>query len=101
MMVELGCGDIIEGASAMTFQGKIHNGVVVFNGPVNLPEGTPVTVWPEQATSPRPSGHDEKMSEDEHRRIMPIMDRIAALPDENPGDTFSGADHDQALYGEP
>ena len=30
-----------------------------------------------------------------------IMDEIAALPDENPGDTFSGADHDKVLYGAP
>jgi hypothetical protein len=29
---------------------------------------------------------------------MEIMDRIAALPNENPGDTFSGRDHDKVLY---
>jgi hypothetical protein len=41
------------------------------------------------------------MSDEERRRILEIMDRIAAMPDENPGDTFSGADHDKALYGAP
>ena len=41
------------------------------------------------------------MSEPECRRAREIMDRIAALPDENPGDGFSGADHDRVLYAGP
>jgi len=85
---------------AMTFQGKIHNGVVVFDGPINLPEGTPVTVSVEPARGSAPPQSD-RLSDEEHQRIIAIMDRIAALPNENPGDTFSGRDHDKVLYGDP
>ena len=85
----------------MTLHGKIQNGVVVLDNGTGLPDGTPVTVLVEpraEALLPPP---EERMSEEERRRILAIMDRIASLPDENPGDTFSGADHDKVLYGEP
>jgi hypothetical protein len=82
----------------MTLHGKIHNGMVVFEGGADLPEGTPVTVLVEQPQAAHPPAPEERMSEEEHRRIMEIMDRIAALPNENPGDTFSGRDHDKVLY---
>lgn len=85
----------------MTLQGTIQNGVVVLEGGAELPEGTPVTVWVEQTQAATPPAQGERMTEEEHRRLMEIMDRIAALPDENPGDTFSGRDHDKVLYGEP
>ena len=80
----------------MTIQGTIQNGVVVLHGGTQLPDGTPVTVVVEQ-TQATPATR-ERMTEEEHRRIMEIMDRIAALPNENPGDTFSGRDHDKVLY---
>ena len=41
------------------------------------------------------------MTPDEHRRILDILDRITALPIEGETDSFSGADHDRALYGAP
>jgi hypothetical protein len=41
------------------------------------------------------------MTEEEHRRIMEIMDRIAKLPIEGSGEPFSGRDHDKVLYGQP
>jgi hypothetical protein len=84
----------------MTFHGKVQNGVVVFDDPANLPEGTPVTVLVEPAQAPAPEPPD-RMSEEQHRRLLAALDAIAALPNENPGDTFSGADHDKVLYGEP
>jgi hypothetical protein len=81
----------------MVIRGRIHNGVVAFGSEISLPEGMEVTVVvpaaPEQAA--------EVMSEDERRRIRQVMDEIAAMPNENPGDTFSGADHDKVLYGAP
>ena len=40
-------------------------------------------------------------SQQDQRRFRETMDRIAALPDEAPGDSFSGADHDEVLYGKP
>jgi hypothetical protein len=85
----------------MTLQGRFHNGVVVLEGGAALPEGTPVTVLVEQRQPPAPTQQGERMTEEEHRRITEIMDRIAALPLENPDDTFSGKDHDKVLYGKP
>lgn len=85
----------------MTLQGKIQNGVVVLDQGTDLPEGTPVTVLVETRPPALWPAAEERMSEAEHRRILAIGARIASLPDENPGDTFSGADHDKVLYGEP
>jgi len=84
----------------MTLHGTIRSGVVVLEGGAALPEGTPVTVLVEP-TVPILPAQGERLTEEEHRRMMEIMDRIAALPSENPGDTFSGRDHDKVLYGEP
>jgi hypothetical protein len=84
----------------MTIQGTIQNGVVVLHGSPQLPDGTPVTVMIEKSQATTPI-RQAQMSEEEHRRMIEILDRITAMPDENPGDTFSGADHDQALYGSP
>jgi hypothetical protein len=83
----------------MTFQGRIHNGVVVLEGAAALPEGTPVTVTVEP--NPASGTQNEKMSEAERQRVLAIMKRIASLPDENPDDTFSARDHDKILYGKP
>ena len=84
----------------MTLHGKIHNGGVVFDNPANLPEGTPVTVLVESPVPAAPPAQSERMSEEEYRRVRAILDEITALPIENPGDTFSGRDHDKVLYGE-
>ena len=69
--------------------------MVVLEDQVSLPEGTEVTVV---VRAEHEAGTD-RLPEEERRRIREIMDRIADLPDENPGDTFSGADHDRVLYG--
>jgi hypothetical protein len=79
----------------MVIRGRIENGVVVLDA--DVPEGTEVSV----VYPPAPESANETMPEAERQRIREIMDRIAALPDENPGDTFSGADHDRVLYGAP
>jgi hypothetical protein len=81
----------------MVIRGRIQNGVVSYGSDISLPEGMEVTVVVPAESTPQADTIPEK----EHRRIVEIMDRIAALPDENPGDTFSGADHDKVLYGEP
>ena len=67
------------------------------------------SVWERSLPAGRHGGHgrgargaeaaNEVMSEAEHRRILEIMDRIAALPLEGPDEPFSGADHDKYLYG--
>ena len=84
----------------MTLHGTIRNGMVVFDGGPNLPDGTPVAVVLEHPQPVEPTKGD-RMSEEEYRRVRAILDEITALPNENPGDTFSGADHDKVLYGEP
>lgn len=83
----------------MTLHGIVQNGVVVFDGNPAIPDGTEVSVVIAPAAVRTAQG--EKMTEEEHRRVLAILDRIAALPTENPDDTFSGADHDKVLYGEP
>jgi hypothetical protein len=85
----------------MTFQGKIHNGMVVFDGNPQLAEGTPVTVVVDKPKSVAQKTEKDQMSEDHRRRLLAALNSAAAMPNENPGDTFSGRDHDQALYGEP
>ena len=85
----------------MVIPGRVQNGVVVLENSISLPEGTEVTVSVRAEAVSAPAESTDRMSEDERRRIRAIMDRIAALPDENPGDTFSGADHDKVLYGKP
>jgi hypothetical protein len=85
----------------MTLEGKIHNGVVVFEGGAALPEGTPVIVVVDQPqTDPNPA-KSNLMSEEEQRRVCEIIDRIAALPIEGSTEPFSGADRDKILYGKP
>ena len=81
----------------MVIRGRVENGVVVLPNEVSLPNGTEVTVVV-RAETPE---SEETLAPEERRRISEIMDSIAAMPNENPGDTFSGADHDRVLYGEP
>ena len=81
----------------MVIRGRVENGVVAFGNDISLPEGTEVTIVVPAAPEPQ----DEILSDAERQRIRKIMDDIAALPDENPGDVFSSVDHDKVLYGEP
>jgi predicted DNA-binding antitoxin AbrB/MazE fold protein len=80
----------------MEIQGHIENGIIIPHDITTLPDGTEVTiVVREQAERSA-----DKMSPDERRRYLEELARIDAVSDENPGDTFSGADHDKVLYGE-
>lgn len=81
----------------MTLSGKVHNGVVVFDDPAHLPEGTPVTVVVESHQSDVSSGHP---SAKELQQRKAALAELLAMPNENPGDPFCGADHDQVLYGD-
>ena len=50
-----GVGFVLSGGNCMVYQGCIHNGVVVFQGDVQIPEGTPVQVEvADTSTSPTP-----------------------------------------------
>ena len=84
----------------MVARGRVQNGVVVLEEGVRLPEGAAVTVLPEPGVSESKVGvPPDRMTEDELRRYRQALAEIQALPNENPGDTFSGADHDRVLYG--
>ncbi len=80
----------------MVIRGRIEQGVVVLDDGVSLPDGTEVTV----VVRADPDIDGDAMSEEERRRYLDALDRIDAIPNENPGDSFSGADHDRVLYGE-
>lgn len=83
----------------MTLQGVVHNGVVVLEPGAQVPEGAVVSVVVTPLI-PSPATRDQ-MTDEERRRLRAALDEIIALPNENPGDTFSGADHDKVLYQAP
>ena len=86
----------------MVARGRVQNGVVVLEEGVRLPEGTAVTVRPEPNVCESEVGvPSDRMTEDELKRYREALAEIDSLPNENPGDTFSGADHDKVLYGKP
>jgi hypothetical protein len=78
----------------MTIQGTIRGGTIVLDEPVQIPDGTKVSVFV-------PVLDQRNLSvEEEVARSKKALAELLALPNENPGDTFSGADHDQVLYGD-
>ncbi|MCA9185435.1 MAG: hypothetical protein R3E01_06885 [Pirellulaceae bacterium] len=80
----------------MVIRGRIKNGVIVLDDAPALPEGAEVTVVVRTGvattTDTRPEEKQEKLRE--------ALKRFESLPNENPGDAFSGADHDRVLYGD-
>ena len=80
----------------MVVQGHFQNGVVIPEGILSLPDGTAVTIMVHAASQP----NKETMSADDRDRYLNALAKIDAVANENPGDTFSGSDHDRALYGE-
>jgi len=81
----------------MEIQGHYQNGMIVPHNGVSLPDGTEVTIIVREPLQNRSS----MMTEEERKRYLKALAEIDSVPNENPGDTFSGADHDQALYGSP
>jgi hypothetical protein len=79
----------------MEVQGHFLNGMIVPRDSLSLPDGTEVTIIvPNEAQSAGAS-----MSDNERERYIEALSRIDVLKNENPGDTFSGAEHDRILYG--
>jgi predicted DNA-binding antitoxin AbrB/MazE fold protein len=78
----------------MEILGHYQNGMIIPNDAISLPEGTEVTIIVRNGSTPI-----EKQSEQDRQRYMAALARIDSVPNENPGDAFSGADHDQVLYG--
>ena len=80
----------------MEIQGHYQNGMIVPHDGVSLPDGTEVII----IVSEQPQKQATMMTDEERSRYLAALARIDALPDENPDDTFSGADHDRVLYGD-
>jgi hypothetical protein len=79
----------------MEVPGHIQNGHVVPDQPLGLPDGSEVTI-----VVPTPKDSDQsRMTAERRTRYLNALAQIDALENENPGDIFSGGDHDQALYG--
>lgn len=72
----------------MEIPGRICNGAVVPGAAVTI-------VTPPQASECRSS-----MTSNETARLREALARLDAVDNENPGDRFSGANHDQALFGD-
>jgi predicted DNA-binding antitoxin AbrB/MazE fold protein len=81
----------------MVIQGHYENGMIIPEGHLSLPNGTQVTIVVREKSQQK----RDVMSEEERRRYLAALAEIDSVPDENPGDKFSGRDHDQALYGSP
>jgi hypothetical protein len=80
----------------MVIHGHVENGVVIPHDAIALPNGTEVTI-----TVPTDSGvRADEMSQQEQQKYRAALARIDATANENPGDTFRGADHDRVLYGD-
>jgi hypothetical protein len=79
----------------MVLHGKMRNGVVVLDDVANVPDGTVVAVF---VSTPGAPGDVALAAERERRKAA--LAELLAMPDENPGDTFSGRDHDKVLYGD-
>ena len=79
----------------MEINGHIQNGVVVPDAALSLPDGAKVII-----VVPPSIPNGERLTPEELTRQREALARIDAVANENPGDTFSGADHDRALYGD-
>jgi hypothetical protein len=79
----------------MEIPGHIQNGQIVPDQPLALPDGSEVTI-----VVPAKNVADQTaMTAEQRARYLNALAQIDALENENPGDAFSGADHDRALYG--
>ena len=75
----------------MTFNGHIENGLVVFDGPLNLPDGTEVTV----IVSAGKVTDGEEDVPTIYEQLKPFIGKIEGLPE----DASTNVDH--YLYGHP
>ena len=81
----------------MIVRGRAQDGVIVLLDGATLPEDAEVLI---ELVAP-PDVPSDRMTEEEQKRILDELDRIASLPIEGDPEPFSGADHDKVLYGKP
>jgi hypothetical protein len=79
----------------MEIQGHYQNGMIIPHDGIILPDGTEVTITVRAATQ----GSGDEMPDEQRQRYLAALARIDAVANENPGDAFSGANHDRVLYG--
>jgi hypothetical protein len=80
----------------MTLQGHVHNGAIVFDPPVALPEGATVQV---QVVSPQSIAENVKTSTGEIPTLLKSMQDFVGKFEGLPPD--ASANHDHYLYGAP
>jgi len=76
----------------MSYRGHVRNGVVVFEGSVSLPEGTPVTV--DVSSAPRDEQAEEEIPT-LYERLEPFIGQAHGLPPD------ASVNLDHYLYGVP
>ncbi|HEY2882674.1 MAG TPA: antitoxin family protein [Pirellulales bacterium] len=64
-------------------------------GPVDLAEGTQVSVYIEGSVALPPIEVDAETT----KALIDFLDRMESLPENSPPDSFFGRDHDRILYG--
>ena len=80
--------------SVMIIKGTFENGHIrILSGIEQLPEGTEVLITPITHNSQADCDLENL------RKFKVEMQRIASLPCQGIDDSFSGANHDQLLYG--
>jgi len=80
--------------SFMIIKGTFENGHIrILSGIEQLPEGTEVLITPITHNS------EANCDLENLRKFKAEMQRIASLPCQGIDDSFSGANHDQLLYG--
>jgi len=75
----------------MSFHGHVENGVVVFDEPVSLPEGTPVRVEPVAAARGQTGTPPKTLAE----RFGSVIGAAVNLPED------MAKNHDHYLHGTP
>jgi len=77
----------------MSITGHYQNGVIIPSGELSLPEGAEVEI----VVGSTPAGG--RMTDERYAKYLEAQAKIDALPDEESGDPFRGASHDEVLYG--
>jgi hypothetical protein len=75
----------------MTFKGHVENGAIVFDEPVNLPEGASLQIDIMSA----PSSEQEEKGSTLASRLSSVIGSIEGLPED------ASINHDHYLYGAP
>jgi hypothetical protein len=74
----------------MTYKGRIKNGVVVFDEPHSIPDGTPVEVIPIEE-----EGEEKDLPPTVYERLESVIGMADNLPPD------ASLNHDHYLYGTP